>query len=48
MILKLPVIPFRAKGLIAIVAIFADLFFLAFVVIVGPPFYACQFNGDCV
>ncbi len=46
--LKLPVIPFWAKWLIAIVVIFAGLFFLAFVVIVGPLFYACQFNGDCV
>ncbi|WP_426025812.1 hypothetical protein [Brevundimonas sp. TSRC1-1] len=46
--MKLPVIPFWAKWLIAIVVIFAGLFFLAFVVIVGPLFYACQFNGDCV
>lgn len=46
--MKRPIIPVWARWLIMFVAILAGLFALACAVIVGPLFYACAVNGDCV
>jgi len=41
-------IPVWLKWLAAMVAILIALVVLAYAIIVGPLFYACQFDGNCV